>query len=139
MRLREKKGKKCKNCDNEIRNRNLYCNNICQKEFETKSKLSDWINGKNFTRRGGNSIPVWIRKFLLEESNYSCSLCGWNEINSLTGRSPLDIDHIDGDAYNNSKKNLRVLCPNCHSLQPTFKNSGNRKSTRKNRPSSHSG
>ena len=46
------------------------------------------------------------------------------------------IDHIDGDAYNNLKENLRVLCPNCHSLTKTFKNVGSRKSTRVNRVSS---
>jgi hypothetical protein len=34
---------------------------------------------------------------------------------------PLELDHIDGDAGNNNYDNLRVLCPNCHALTPTFK------------------
>jgi len=36
----------------------------------------------------------------------------------------LEIDHIDGDRENNVLTNLRFLCPNCHSLTPTFRNRG---------------
>ena len=71
---------------------------------------------------------IW--DYLLEKANYQCEECGWNKINKFTGRSPLEIDHIDGDAYNNFPENLRVLCPNCHSLKRTAKNIGNRKSSR---------
>lgn len=30
-------------------------------------------------------------------------------------------DHIDGDKHNNSRENLRLLCPNCHSTTPTWR------------------
>ena len=33
----------------------------------------------------------------------------------------LEVDHIDGDKYNNSRENLRLLCPNCHSTTPTWR------------------
>ena len=40
---------------------------------------------------------------------------------------------IDGDNKNNKKENLKLLCPNCHSLTPTWrgrnKNSGKIKVT----------
>lgn len=32
----------------------------------------------------------------------------------------LQIDHIDGDHFNNLLSNLRFLCPNCHSQTDTF-------------------
>lgn len=32
----------------------------------------------------------------------------------------LQLDHIDGDNVNNSRENLRLLCPNCHSQTDTF-------------------
>jgi Zn finger protein HypA/HybF involved in hydrogenase expression len=51
-----------------------------------------------------------------------CSLCGWNKVHSITKRIPLEIDHIDGNAENNSEENLRLICPNCHSLTPHFRN-----------------
>jgi 5-methylcytosine-specific restriction endonuclease McrA len=34
----------------------------------------------------------------------------------VTGRVPLEFDHIDGDCSNNRHDNLRLLCPNCHAL-----------------------
>jgi len=46
--------------------------------------------------------------------------CSWEEINPTTGLVPIQLDHIDGDSDNNNLKNLRLLCPNCHSLTPTF-------------------
>lgn len=32
---------------------------------------------------------------------------------------PIELDHIDGDHYNNDLTNLRILCSNCHSLTLT--------------------
>ena len=56
-------------------------------------------------------------------NNNKCCQCGWGKINKTTGRIPLEIDHIDGNFKNNNLINLRLLCPNCHSLTATFKNS----------------
>lgn len=61
---------------------------------------------------------------LLEEASYQCSQCGYDK-KRPDGQSILEIDHIDGNPENNSKNNLRVLCPNCHALTPTFRNWGN--------------
>lgn len=49
-----------------------------------------------------------------------CVLCGWCE-HSPDGRLPLELDHINGDHKDNRLENLRILCPNCHSLQPTHR------------------
>jgi hypothetical protein len=45
-----------------------------------------------------------------------CGLCEWD------GRPiPLELDHVDGDRTNNRLENLRLLCPNCHALTPTYR------------------
>lgn len=33
----------------------------------------------------------------------------------------LDLDHIDGNPHNNTKENLRFLCPNCHATTDTYR------------------
>ncbi len=33
----------------------------------------------------------------------------------------LDLDHVDGDPWNNTIENLRLLCPNCHSITATWR------------------
>jgi hypothetical protein len=49
-----------------------------------------------------------------------CELCGWAE-KSLDGRIPVELDHINGVHGDNRLENLRILCPNCHSLQSTHR------------------
>ncbi len=50
----------------------------------------------------------------------TCELCGWAK-QSKDGRIPLELDHVNGVGTDNRIENLRILCPNCHSLQPTHR------------------
>lgn len=52
----------------------------------------------------------------------ACEECGWSEI-SPDGRRPVELDHINGDNTDHRLSNLRILCPNCHSLKPTHRGS----------------
>ncbi len=49
-----------------------------------------------------------------------CEECGWAKM-SEDGRIPLELDHINGDRHDNRLENLRILCPNCHSLKTTHR------------------
>ncbi|MFA6547809.1 MAG: HNH endonuclease signature motif containing protein [Candidatus Magasanikbacteria bacterium] len=55
-----------------------------------------------------------------------CELCGWAKL-SIDGRVPLELDHINGDHSDNRIDNLRILCPNCHSLQLTHRGRNRKK------------
>lgn len=57
-----------------------------------------------------------------------CEECGWSKM-SPDGRIPIELDHINGDRYDNRLENLRILCPNCHSMKSTHrgKNKGVRR------------
>lgn len=66
------------------------------------------------------SYKLKKRLFLLELKRERCEMCGWAE-KSEDGRIPVELDHVNGDRYDNRIENLRILCPNCHSLQSTHR------------------
>lgn len=76
----------------------------------------------------GSTVQSYkLKKRLYEEGlkEQKCEICGWAEI-STDGRIPLELDHINGQHSDNRLENLRVLCPNCHSLQPTHRGKNKR-------------
>lgn len=117
--------KKCINCNSPIVVNSIYCSNKCQSESQYKKYIEEWKNGRHSGMRGKNTfnLSAYLIKYIHNKYNYACSQCGWNKINAYTHHSPLEIEHIDGDALNNSEENLTLLCPNCHSLTKTYKNS----------------
>lgn len=71
----------------------------------------------------GSKIQSYKLKKRLYEDKIKlpkCELCGWAK-KSIDGRIPLELDHINGNHEDNRLVNLRILCPNCHSLQPTHR------------------
>lgn len=112
----------CLNCNKEIKRKGKkYCNNTCQKEYEYKTYIDNWLSGIESGTRGKDQISLHVRRYLFEINNNSCQACGWNKINPTSNKSPLEIHHKDGDYKNNSFENLQLLCPNCHSLTETYK------------------
>jgi 5-methylcytosine-specific restriction endonuclease McrA len=108
-----------------------YCSNKCQQEFQKNKIVEEWKSDSSTGVKAGYRLKSAIRDYIFSKYNHQCSSCGWNKVNESTGKSPLEIDHIDGDCSNNSEENLRLLCPNCHSLTPNYKalnkGNGNRK------------
>lgn len=72
---------------------------------------------KNTTYRSSTLKRRLIKAGKLEDE---CSVCGLGPI--WEGRElTLELDHINGDRFDNRLENLRVICPNCHSQTPTFR------------------
>ena len=91
----------------------------------------------NSTANANNSVRQKLENILIENSTYAnisrlkerllkeekleykCAICGntgeWNG-KKLT----LQLDHINGKHNDHRLKNLRFLCPNCHSQTETF-------------------
>jgi len=72
--------------------------------------------------KNGNFQSYKLKKRLFVEGfkKPKCEICGWDSKRN-DGTIPVELDHINGDKKDNRLKNLRVLCPNCHSLQDTHR------------------
>ena len=86
--------------------------------------INNWLENKesfNPLMSGWQlSLKTPIRRWILNRAGNKCEECGWNKVNIYTGKIPIQIHHIDGDASNNRPDNLKVLCPSCHSLTKNF-------------------
>ena len=86
------------------------------KPSKNKFKTEDILNGKHPQYQ-----TFKLKNRLINEGYFEnkCSICGISEWNGKT--IPLELDHIDGNPKNHNLKNLRIMCPNCHSQTETFR------------------
>lgn len=59
------------------------------------------------------------RTRIIIEQECKCAKCGLSEW--MGEPICFEMDHIDGNKNNNTRSNLEILCPNCHSNTPTWK------------------
>ena len=69
-------------------------------------------------RRDRREHTYQLRRALIESGvPYRCNEC--DSLPEWNGKPlRLEIEHKNGDAFDNRKKNLEFLCPNCHSQRP---------------------
>ena len=122
----------CENCGIQFSNKcknSRFCSNICDTQYKHKQHYKDFLeNNEKYCR--GNYTPKNFKKEFLKEQDGKCAICGCLPVHN---NKPLNfiIDHINGDASDNRRENLRMICPNCDSQLDTFK-SKNKHSTRRN-------
>lgn len=116
---------KCPNCGNEFKPRKNgrggvteTCSINCGHELKSKRHYQEY-KLDNSIAYGQKNMQRYKKWFLAEQEN-KCAICGiidfWNEKELI-----FVLDHIDGNADNNNRENLRMVCPNCDSQLDTFK------------------
>ena len=128
-----KGNKKCLNCNKEFLStysKSKYCGKNCEVEYKTNRTYTNYLENQDKYCTSTKSL-LFLKKHIYREQNNCCQICNMN--NEWNGKKIVFIlDHIDGDAANNRRENLRLVCPNCDSQLDTYK-SKNKNSARKER------
>lgn len=109
-----------------------YCNAACQKGYERDLATQLWLTTGKATVAA--NPRHYVKLYIMNDQNNCCAICSmppvWNE-----QEIRFILDHVDGDSNNNTRENLRLVCPNCDSQLPTYKskNRGNGRHTRRER------
>lgn len=105
----------CKKLTNRVKYCPEHTNRHSYEEY-----IGGWLSGKFDGNNSDGTLRCHIRKYMFHKYDSKCTKCNWAEIHPISKKSPLQINHINGDFLDSKEMNLELLCPNCHSLTPTW-------------------
>ncbi len=122
----------------------IYCHESTSSKdsIHTKCKtplyIQKWLTGDNsvtlnYSRISGLPVDTkgFVKQYLLDKRGDQCEQCQFNTHGPYG--SIIQMDHINGNCFDNSLENLKLLCPNCHAMTSTYgsRNKGSGRSHRR--------
>ena len=78
-----------------------------------------WSRGKQLKDWSDYTRPSNLKPHIIKERGNKCESCNLTEW--LEVETKLELHHIDGDRTHNEPENLKLLCPNCHSVTDSWR------------------
>ncbi len=112
----------CTTCGKKlVHTQKLCCSYKCAVEHRYQSFVNRWLQGEDDgCTYHGMQTSMHIHRWLRQTRGEWCEVCGWHEKNPRSGVVPLQLSHENGNPEDNRPTNLKLRCPNCHALTPTF-------------------
>ena len=128
--------KMCQKCNRPLSYKSRKTTTM-HRECKAQHTVEQWLSGNNDvtlyiddkTNMPKDTKP-FVKKYLLETRGDRCEECGFDKHGPFG--SIIQMDHVNGDCFDNRPENLKLLCPNCHAMTPTY-GSRNRGSGRAHR------
>jgi hypothetical protein len=83
-----------------------FCTNTCKQIYYKNNPNERGV----FSGHNGRSAIVSYRVHAFKCYEHKCYYCGYNKYEDV-----LQVHHLDKNRNNNNIKNLRIVCPTCHS------------------------
>ena len=96
-------------------NTNQSGKGINKKHNGNKIPTDEILEGKHPQYQTYNLRNRLIKEGIKENKCEECGISEWNGKDLVT-----QLDHINGNSHDHRLKNLRLLCPNCHSQTETW-------------------
>lgn len=113
----------CEICETVIDPRRRFCSRDCNLRYRKNLDLEyieRWKLGEETGSTDLSFTASVVVRWIWDKEGPHCWQYGWDTPHESDGLPPLQIDHINGDRSDDSFGNLRLLCPNCHALTPTW-------------------
>lgn len=92
---------------------------IARLDIDTSHHSGQGWSKERYIEPNNNSRKETWKRYMIKKHGHFCMSC---KLSSWQGKSiPLELEHVDGVSSNHSEENLKLLCPNCHAMTPTYR------------------